>query len=107
MNFKFYLKLTLLQYVETIFARLHIIVLVALYAYKVVNKPEITKVPISNSKKRKEDIAKSEKTQSSYTREKIELIVKNYIIDNPDTLERKYYNQLRGQINTLKTIEMK
>ncbi len=74
------------------------IVLVALYAYKVVNKPEITKVPISDSKQQKEDIAKSEKTQSSYTKEEIELIVKNYIIDNPDILVTSLENMHKKKV---------
>ena len=75
------------------------IVLVALYAYKVVNKPEITKVPLNDSKKQtKENIVKSKETISSYSKEEIEAIVKNYIIDNPDVLVTSLENMHKKKV---------
>ena len=63
------------------------ITLVALYAYKVISKPKIVKVPLNISKPHSKNSVAIEREQIHiHSKEEIEEIVKNYIISNPDIL---------------------
>lgn len=73
-------------------------VLAALYAYKELNKPEITKIPLNDSKQQKEDSVKSEENTSTYSKEDIESIVKDYIINNPDVLVTSLENMHKKRV---------
>lgn len=74
------------------------IVLVALYAYKTFSKPEIKRVALNDSKPAQENIINSGETAQFSSKEEIEAIIKEYIINNPDILVTSLENMHKKKL---------
>lgn len=74
------------------------IVLVALYAYKTLSKPEIKRVALNDSKPVQENIANSGEAAQFSSKEEIEAIIKEYIINNPDILVTSLENMHKKKL---------
>lgn len=74
------------------------IVLVALYAYKTISKPEIKKVDLNDPKPTQENIANSGGGVKFSSKEEIEAVIKEYIINNPDILVTSLENMHKKKL---------
>ena len=74
------------------------IVLVALYAYKAISKPKSKKVTLNDLTLVQENIANSEKAAQFSSKEEIEAIIKEYIINNPDILVTSLENMHKKKL---------
>lgn len=74
------------------------IVLIALYAYKSISKPELKKVTLNDSTVVQENIVNSEKAAQFSSKEEIEAIIKEYIINNPDILVTSLENMHKKKL---------
>lgn len=74
------------------------IVLVALYAYKTFSKPETKRVALNDSKPAQENITNSGETAQFSSKEEIEAIIKEYIINNPDILVTSLENMHKKKL---------